>query len=39
MGGRQIFLKSLRDTSFIKDLSNEPSFGRIHLAGHSGQYL
>jgi len=33
MGGGQIFLKSLRDTSFNKDLSNEPNFGRIHLAG------
>jgi hypothetical protein len=35
-GGGRIFLKSLRDTSFNKDLSNEPNFGRIHLAG---QYL
>ncbi len=32
----RIFLKNLRDTSFNKDLSNEPAFGRIHLAG---QYL
>jgi hypothetical protein len=30
---RRIFLKSLRDTSFNKDLSNEPNFSRIHLAG------
>ncbi len=36
MGGGRIFLKSLRDISFYKDLSNEPNFGRIHLAG---QYL
>ena len=36
MGDRRIFLKSLRDTSFNKDLSNEPTFGRIHL---TGQYL
>jgi hypothetical protein len=31
-----IFLKSLRDTSLNKDLSNEPTFGLIHL---TGQYL
>ncbi len=36
MGGGRIFLKSLHATSFSKDLSNEPSFGRIHL---TGQYL
>jgi hypothetical protein len=36
MGDGQIFLKNLRDTSFLKDLSNEPTFGRIHLAR---QYL
>jgi hypothetical protein len=36
MGDELIFLKSLRDTSFNKDLSNEPTFGQIHLAG---QYL
>ena len=36
MGGGRIFLKNLRDTAFNKDLSNEPNFGRIHLAG---QYL
>jgi hypothetical protein len=35
-GWGRIFLKSLPDTSFTKDLSNEPNFGRIHLAG---QYL
>jgi hypothetical protein len=34
--GMLIFLQSLRDASFNKDLSNEPIFGRIHLAG---QYL
>jgi hypothetical protein len=28
-----IFLKNFHDTSVNKDLSNEPSFGRIHLAG------
>ncbi len=35
MGGGRIFLKILRDTSndtsFNKDLSNEPNFGLIHL--------
>jgi hypothetical protein len=31
----RIFLKSLRDTSFNKDLSNEPTFGLIHLAGQN----
>jgi hypothetical protein len=36
MGGGRIFLKSLREASFNKDLSNEPTFSRIHLAG---QYL
>ncbi len=36
MGDGQIFLKSLCDASFNKVLSNEPTFGRIHLAG---QYL
>ncbi len=36
MGVGQIFLKNLCDTSFNKDLSNNPTFGRIHLAG---QYL
>ncbi len=36
MGGRQIFLKTFRASLFIEDLSNEPNFGRIHLAG---QYL
>ncbi len=35
-GGGRIFLKNLGDTSFYKDLSNEPNLGRIHLAG---QYL
>ncbi len=35
-GGGRIFLKSLRNTSFNKDQSNEPNFSRIHLAG---QYL
>ena len=36
MGDGQIFLKTRRGASFNKDLSNEPNFDRIHLAG---QYL
>jgi hypothetical protein len=36
MGDGKIFLKIIRDTSFNKDLSYEPYFGLIHLAG---QYL
>jgi hypothetical protein len=32
-GGRRIFLKSRCDVSFNKDLSNEPNFDWIHLAG------
>ncbi len=36
MGGRRIFLRNLGDTSFYKDLSNEPNLGRIH---HAAQYL
>jgi hypothetical protein len=36
MGDGRIFLKSRRDVSFKKGLSNEPTFGLIHLAG---QYL
>jgi hypothetical protein len=35
-GGGRIFLKNRCDISFNKDLSNEPNFNRIHLAG---QYL
>jgi hypothetical protein len=35
-GGGRIFLKNLRDTTFKKDLLNEPNFGQIHLPG---QYL
>ncbi len=35
-GDAQMFLKSLLDASFHKDLSNEPTFGRNHFAG---QYL
>ncbi len=35
-GGRANFLKNLCNTSFNKDLSNEPTFGLIHIAG---QYL
>ncbi len=34
MGDGRIFLKSRRDTSFNKDLSNEPNFDLINLAGH-----
>ncbi len=36
MGDGRIFLKTCRDASFNKDLSNEPNFDWIHLAG---QYL
>ncbi len=36
MGDGRILLKLRRDDSFKKVLSNEPNFGRIHLAG---QYL
>ncbi len=36
MGDGWIFLKTRRDVSFNKVLSNEPNFGRIHL---TGQYL
>jgi hypothetical protein len=36
MGDGRIFLKTGRDASFNKDLSNEPNFDKIHL---SGQYL
>jgi hypothetical protein len=36
MGDGRIVLKTGRDAFFNKDLSNEPNFGRIHLAG---QYL
>jgi hypothetical protein len=36
MGDGRIFLKTRHDASFNKDLWNEPTFGRIHLAG---QYL
>ncbi len=35
-GDGRILLKPRRDDSFKKVLSNEPNFGRIHLAG---QYL
>ncbi len=36
MGGGQIFLKNQRASLYDDDLSNEPNFGRIQLAG---QYL
>ncbi len=36
MGGGRIFLKTYRASLFNKDLSNEPNFGWINLAG---QYL
>ncbi len=32
-GGGRILLKPRRYDSFKKVLSNEPNFGRIHLAG------
>jgi hypothetical protein len=35
-GVRVDFSKKPRDTSYNKDISNEPTLGRIHLAG---QYL
>jgi hypothetical protein len=35
-GGRADFSKKPHDASFNKDLSNEPTFGQIRLAG---QYL
>jgi hypothetical protein len=35
MGDERIFLKILRASLFIEDLSNEPYFGRIHLAGQN----
>jgi hypothetical protein len=35
-GGLADFFKNLRYTSLYKDISNEPNFGLIHLAG---QYL
>ncbi len=35
-GDGRIFLKNRRDVSFNQGLSNEPTFGLIHLAG---QYL
>jgi hypothetical protein len=33
MDDGRIFLKNLSDTSFNKDLLNEPNFGLIHLVG------
>jgi hypothetical protein len=36
MEGGQIFPKNLRAFFFNDDLTNEPNFGQIHLAG---QYL
>jgi hypothetical protein len=38
MGDGRIFSKNLRAPLFNDDLSNEPNFGRIHLAGQY-QYL
>jgi hypothetical protein len=35
-GGGRISLKTFRTSLLNEDLSNEPNFGRIHLAG---QYL
>ncbi len=34
-GDGRIFPKNRRASSFNKDLSNEPNFGRIHLAGQN----
>jgi hypothetical protein len=34
MGGGWIFPKNLRACLFNDDLTNEPNFGQIHLAGH-----
>jgi len=34
-GGGRIFLKTFRASLFNDDLSNEPNFGQIHLAGQS----
>jgi hypothetical protein len=39
MGGGRIFLKTRRDVSFNKVLWNEPTFGLIHLAGHTFKNL
>ncbi len=33
MGGGRIFLKTFRASLFNEDLSIEPNFSRIHLAG------
>jgi hypothetical protein len=33
MGGERIFLKTFRASLFNEELSNEPNFGQIHLAG------
>ncbi len=33
MGDGRIFLKNLRASLFNDNLSNEPNFGQIHLAG------
>jgi hypothetical protein len=33
MGGEWIFLKTFRASLFNEELSNEPNFGQIHLAG------
>jgi hypothetical protein len=38
MGGGRIFLKTYR-ASLCNHLSNEPNFGRIHLAGPSQNRL
>jgi hypothetical protein len=35
MGGGRIFLKIFRASHYTEDLSNEPNFGRIHLAGQN----
>ncbi len=38
MGDGRIFSKNLRAFLFNDDLSNEPNFGRIHLAGQHLQH-
>jgi hypothetical protein len=37
-GGQQDFFENLRASLFNDDLSNEPNFGRSHLAGQYGTF-
>ncbi len=39
MGGGRIFLKNLRDTTFNKDLLNEPNFDLFILLDSTFKYL